>query len=42
MIEKLILHIGQSKTGTSSLQALLSEERETLWDNGVLYPDVFF
>ncbi len=41
MIDKLILHIGQSKTGTSSLQALLSEERETLWEQGVLYPDVF-
>jgi len=40
MIEKLILHIGQSKTGTSSLQALLCEERKTLRDHGVLYPDV--
>lgn len=41
MIEKLILHIGQSKTGTSSLQALLSEERKTLRESRVLYPDVF-
>ena len=40
MIETLILHIGQSKTGTSSLQALLSEERDTLSKEGILYPDI--
>lgn len=40
MIERLILHIGQSKTGTSALQALLSGERETLENSGILFPDI--
>lgn len=40
MIDTLILHIGQSKTGTSSLQSLLAEERKTLSKQGILYPDI--
>jgi hypothetical protein len=34
----LILHIGQSKTGTSSIQRVLGARREKLAQIGVLYP----
>jgi tetratricopeptide (TPR) repeat protein len=34
----LILHIGQSKTGTSSIQRCLGARREALLAEGVLYP----
>ena len=38
MIDKLVLHIGRHKSGTSSLQHFLSTRREKLdWD-GILYP----
>ncbi|MEQ9639375.1 MAG: hypothetical protein RIM84_05060 [Alphaproteobacteria bacterium] len=40
MIRRAILHIGQSKTGTSSLQASLARNRENLANEGLLYPDV--
>ncbi len=40
MIQNLILHIGQSKTGTSSLQSLMAENRNALIKNGNLYPDI--
>ncbi|MGZ9096695.1 MAG: hypothetical protein ACXW30_00165 [Micavibrio sp.] len=40
-MKKVILHIGQSKTGTTSLQAFLSENRKGLEQQGVLYPDCF-
>lgn len=35
---ELILHIGQSKTGTSAIQHFLSANRERLAENGILYP----
>lgn len=35
---KILLHIGQSKTGTSAIQAFLSLNRAPLRDAGVLYP----
>jgi len=35
---ELILHIGQSKTGTSSIQRVLGARREALAALGVLYP----
>lgn len=38
---KIILHIGQSKTGTSALQSALSRHRSTLAGHGILYPDCF-
>lgn len=40
MIGKVILHIGQSKTGTSSLQLFLSNSRLALQAGRVLYPDI--
>lgn len=40
MIQQVILHIGQSKTGTSSLQAFLARNREALARHGILYPDI--
>lgn len=36
----LILHIGQGKTGTSSLQKFLADNRETLIRHSILYPDI--
>jgi hypothetical protein len=38
---KLILHIGQSKTGTTALQSMLSRNRNVLKEHRVLYPDNF-
>lgn len=38
---KYILHIGQSKTGTTSLQSFLAENREALAAQGFLYPDIY-
>jgi hypothetical protein len=38
---RVILHIGQSKTGTTSLQSFLSANRESLAKSGILYPDVY-
>jgi hypothetical protein len=40
MIRHVILHIGQSKTGTSSLQAFLARNRAALVRRGILYPDI--
>lgn len=37
---RVLLHIGQSKTGTSAIQAFLTLNRQTLRDMGVLYPAV--
>ncbi|MBC6405188.1 MAG: hypothetical protein GDA41_05585 [Rhodospirillales bacterium] len=37
-IETAYLHIGFSKTGTTSLQAALTNSREKLRRNGILYP----
>jgi len=36
-----ILHIGQSKTGTTAIQHFLSENRRILYNKGILYPDYF-
>ena len=38
---RVILHIGQSKTGTTSLQSFLASNRESLAKSGILYPDVY-
>lgn len=38
---KLILHIGQSKTGTTALQSMLSRNRDILKEHRILYPDNF-
>ena len=37
---KVLVHIGQSKTGTSAIQAYLSLNRVPLADKGILYPTV--
>ncbi|MEW6676331.1 MAG: hypothetical protein AB1421_00285 [Pseudomonadota bacterium] len=37
---KVLLHIGQSKTGTSAIQAFLTLNRYKLRESGVLYPSV--
>ncbi len=37
---RILLHIGQSKTGTSAIQAYLTLNRERLREAGVLYPTV--
>ena len=37
---EFVLHIGQSKTGTTSLQTFLSKNRLNLKKQGVLYPDI--
>ena len=37
---KIILHIGQSKTGTSAIQSFLTLNRLALRDQGVLYPNI--
>lgn len=37
---RFIIHIGQSKTGTTSLQSFLSENRKNLVKQGICYPDV--
>ena len=37
---RFILHIGQSKSGTTSLQAFLAENRPALAAAGICYPDV--
>lgn len=37
---RVLLHIGQSKTGTSAIQAFLTLNRQKLFEIGVLYPAV--
>jgi len=37
---RVLLHIGQSKTGTSAIQAYLTLNRERLLQAGILYPTV--
>lgn len=37
--KKLIIHIGDAKTGTSSIQKFLSENKQELSELGVLYPE---
>lgn len=39
-MKHIILHIGQSKTGTTSLQRVLSDNRPDLLKLGILYPDI--
>jgi hypothetical protein len=36
---KIVLHIGQGKTGTSALPSALARNHELLKSAGVLYPD---
>ena len=36
----IILHIGQSKTGTTALQSMLSRNRDVLAEHKILYPDM--
>jgi hypothetical protein len=40
-IEEVFIHIGTSKTGTSSIQSTLRENKSILKRNGVLYPDTY-
>lgn len=40
MSPRIILHIGQQKTGTTTLQRALVADRSRLLDAGILYPDV--
>jgi hypothetical protein len=40
MVETLILHAGTPKTGSTSLQLFLHQEREKLIRRGVLYPSI--
>lgn len=37
---KILLHIGQSKTGTSAIQAYLTLNRQKIRDLGILYPGI--
>lgn len=37
---KLTLHVGSHKTGTTSIQAALTENRQQLLQEGILYPDI--
>lgn len=37
---RILLHIGQSKTGTSAIQAYLTLNRECLREAGILYPGI--
>jgi len=39
-MHQYILHIGYSKTGTSAIQNYLSNNRQLLQQQGILYPDV--
>ena len=39
-MKRAILHVGAPRTGTSSLQKLLSDRREALAEAGVLYPEL--
>ncbi|MFO1055867.1 MAG: hypothetical protein U1E53_02750 [Dongiaceae bacterium] len=39
MTKRVVLHIGPPKTGTKSIQASLSANREALLDHGVYFPD---
>ena len=41
MIEDLVIHIGDCKTGTTSIQSVLSEERVHPTEGGLVYPAVF-
>jgi hypothetical protein len=38
---RVILHLGQSKTGTTSLQSFMATHRASLAKSGILYPDVY-
>lgn len=38
---ELLLHIGQPKTGTTTLQFVLNEARDALRSQGVLFPDIY-
>jgi len=38
-MKTVVLHIGRQKTGTTSLQSVLSENRSVLSANGIWYPD---
>lgn len=37
---KLILHIGTGKTGSTTLQSIMDQNREVLEENGILYPSI--
>jgi hypothetical protein len=39
MTKRVVLHVGPPKTGTKSIQASLSANREALLQHGVYYPD---
>lgn len=37
---KVLLHIGQHKTGSTALQSTLREDRDRLIEHGILYPEI--
>lgn len=39
-MRKLILHVGRHKSGTSSLQRMLCENKEELLEHGYIYPEL--
>ena len=38
-MRKLYVHIGNHRTGTTSIQQFMYAHREALWDRGILYPN---
>jgi hypothetical protein len=40
--DKIVLHIGSHKTGTTAIQKTLLENRESLKASGIFYPDIGF
>jgi len=39
MVDRLVLHVGATKTGTSAIQSALTRDRAALLANGVYYPE---
>ncbi|KUF08976.1 hypothetical protein AVJ23_20010 [Pseudoponticoccus marisrubri] len=39
-VERVVLHVGTHKTGTTSIQVTCHENREALADQGLFYPDL--
>lgn len=40
-MKKVVIHVGQYKTGTTSIQKMMWSSRDELLDNDVLYPEAF-
>lgn len=39
--QKLLIHLGHHKTGTTTLQAMLMQSREALMQEGIFFPDLY-